>query len=294
MKEIKITDRICNLYHKDLDGISCNILLSNVFKKITSISTNFNDINKYLITLDYSKYDWIFITDLHPKDVEYLNNPKIILLDHHSSALEFHNPSKNRYVVCSICGAKLVKRFLERYFKINLSKFNNLIYLTNDYDLWIHNNKKSKMLNELFFKYWDDKFRERFFDGSTRFIKEEILWLRKRIKEFKEVYNNLEIYNFPNVNGCMIITENFSNDCCEKLLKEEEYNIVLSMNPKNKHVSVRHNILNFHMGNFLKMLDLGGGHAQAAAFNDDNFNTTEKNIKKFIKNINEIIIFKEN
>ena len=75
---------------------------------------------------------------------EYLKNPKIILLDHHESALDLHDPSKNRFVIPSMCGAKLTQRFLERCFNLDLSKFDNLIYLTQDYDLWIHSNKKSK------------------------------------------------------------------------------------------------------------------------------------------------------
>lgn len=293
MKEIKLTDKILNLTHKDLDGVVCSILLKNLFKNITIITTNFEDINKYLVTIDYNKYDWVFVTDLHPMSIEYLENPKIILLDHHSSAKEFHDPSKNRFVISkNACGSNVTKRFLERYFKIDLSKFNSLVYLTKDFDLWIHNNKKSKMLNELFYRYWEEKFSERFADGNTRFTKDEINYIRKKIYNFNEIYNNLEIYELPKIKGCLITPNDFSNDCCDKLLKSG-YKVVISLIPKSKHVSIRHSIENFHMGNFLKLLKLGGGHHIAAGFTEDDFSTVQERVEKFVNTLSEIIIFEE-
>lgn len=291
MKEIKITDKILNCSHKDLDGCVSNLLVCSVFKNTTSIFTNFEEINNYLVTINYDKYDWIILTDIHPMNEEYLKNPKIILLDHHESALDLHDPSKNRFVIPSMCGAKLTQRFLERCFNLDLSKFDNLIYLTQDYDLWIHSNKKSKLLNELFFHYWEDKFKQRFANGSTRFTKDEIEYLRYKIKEFNKVFDTLEIHEIPQINGCMIVTDAFLNDCCEKLLKND-YNFVISLNPKNKHISIRHNIENFNCGNFLKLLDLGGGHAQACGLTEDNFATAQERIEKFIEALSQILIFK--
>lgn len=293
MKEIKLTDKVICFTHKDLDGTLAGMLLETLFKNITTIYTNFDDINKHLAVLDYKKYDWVFLTDIHPESKELLNNPKIILLDHHTSAKSFHDPQNNRFVLTKVCGAMVVKRFLERYFKVDLSKFNSLCYLTDDFDRWIHNNKKSKMINELYFRYWEDKFKERFKDGDTRLTQDEIKYIRRRMEEFKIVWKELEIYELPQINGCFIIVEDFLNDVCDKLIKENGYNVVIAMNPKSKHTSIRHNIQKFNMGGFLNFLGIGGGHEVACGFTEDDFASAQERINKFVKVLSEIVVFEE-
>jgi nanoRNase/pAp phosphatase (c-di-AMP/oligoRNAs hydrolase) len=80
----------------------------------------------------------------------------------------------------------------------------------------------------------------------------------------------------------MISTEPFLNDCCHKLLEEEGYKIVFNVNPRTKHISVRHNIENFHVGEFLQKLNLGGGHQFAGAFSSDDFSTIKKRVNFFV------------
>lgn len=293
MKEIKLTDKVMLITHSDFDGCVSAILIESLFKNITTIYTNFDDVNKHLAVLDYKKYDWVILTDIHPESKELLNNPKIILLDHHSSAKQFHDPQNNRFVITKCCGALVVKRFLERYFKVDLSKFSSLCYLADDFDRWIHNNKKSKMINELYYRYWNEKFKERFKDGDTRLTQDEIKYIRRRMEEFKAVWKDLEIYELPQINGCFIIVEDFLNDVCDKLIKEQGYNVVIAMNPKNKHISIRHNIPQFNMGGLLSYLEIGGGHPEACGFTEDDFSTAQERINMFVKILSQLVVFEE-
>jgi len=265
------TDRILNIHHNDLDGAVSCIVLKNSFYHVEEIDCQFGDVDRLMKRVDYKKFDWVFLTDIHPEDPNSLNlSDNIVLLDHHDSAKDLHNPEKFRWVISTVCGAKLTKRFCEKVFPdLDLSHLNNLVTLTNDYDLWTHNIKKSRFLNEVFTKYFSTKFIERFKDGSTRFTDDEILYLRSRRKEFIKVCNNLDVTDLEKINGCIVVNQYFLNDVCERLMKEAGYRIVFSVNPKNSHTSIRHNIPNLHIGDLLKELQIGGGHKDAGAITED-------------------------
>jgi oligoribonuclease NrnB/cAMP/cGMP phosphodiesterase (DHH superfamily) len=262
MKNISKDSKVCIATHVDLDGSMCALILSKVFHDITIFDTSFYKVDSLLENLDYDKYDFVFLTDIHPdkKSNLYLSD-KIILLDHHESAMEMNDPSKMHYIVPGKCAAHLVKKFAEKYFHIDLSYLDDIVRLCNDYDMWELKYPESKSLNDImFYLYRPKKFREKFNDGRTTFTEDELTWLKMREKKFQKLYKELQVFEFDKINGCVVESREFINEICDKLMKEDGYNIVFCRNPSHGRVSVRHNIEGLDMGGMLKKHGIGGGH----------------------------------
>lgn len=288
---MKITNRILNIHHNDLDGVVCSILLGNVFKHVSYIDVNFYDLDNLLKHVEYSKYEHVILTDVHPKNKESLYiSDKIMLLDHHNSALEYNSSSKNLHVVVGNCGAWLVKDFLEKEMNIDLSKFDELVKYTNDYDMWIHKYEKSWELNEIFFMYYRmqfncNSFRNRFLNGEIKFTDIELEYLNARKKELEQIKKNLEIFEFDNIKACLIQVDDYVNDACDYVLKNFDYNVVFCLQPKSVRLSVRGNLENVDIGLVLKDLGFGGGHATAAGMNGNNLNELKNRLPKTIEEL---------
>jgi hypothetical protein len=187
------------------------------------------------------------------------------MLDHHESALEYNDPSKLHFIISGICGALLTKRFVEKMYNIKLDHLNEMVKLTNDYDMWILKDQKSKELNDImFYKYRPVKFRELFFDGRTEFTQEEKDWLKKREVQFENLYNGLDVFEFEKINGCIVQSKEFINEICHDLMEKEEYDIVVVRNPSNNRISFRTKKDNINLGLILKEFGNGGGHAKSA------------------------------
>lgn len=270
MLKVSRDAKILNVTHNDCDGTGCSIVLSHVFKNLTIIDTSFYKIDEVLTSIQYKNYDYVIITDIHPKMSTLELSDKIILIDHHKSAIEYHNPSKNRFIIPDKgCAAVLVKHWVEKLYNIKLAQLDSLIYLINDYDLWTLNNVKSRMIADLqFHLYRPQKFFKEFCGGRTRLKTDELKWLRKRKNDLKEICSNLNVYNLDKIKGCYVEVTDFINDIADMLLTREKYNIVFIRNPNLKRtVSIRHNIEGLDIGGILKELNIGGGHSNAAAFN---------------------------
>ena len=286
MKKIDRNSKILVLAHNDLDAAVSSIVLQAVYTNISFTYHSFNKIDNFLENLDYSKWDWIFIVDIHPVNDKLIDNNKIVLLDHHKSSEHLNNPSKMKFVITSINAAMLCKRFVENMYNIKLDYLNSLVYLSMDYDLYTLKNGKSKLINDLcFFYYRPIKFRETFKTGRTRFNKEELKWLHKRRDEYKDAWKNLEVYDLQKINGCIVEANNFLNEIASDLMNQENYRIVFVRNPSNGRISLRHNINNFDAGTFLKEKEFGGGHELAAGI----ITESDKDLQNKINVIEEYV-----
>jgi len=262
MKIIPKTSKILSISHNDWDGVFSQIILGNVFPNISYLNASFYKIDSIMESIEYNRYDFVFLTDINLTDIKLLDlSDNIILLDHHESAIEANNPSKMHYVIPGQCAAKLTLKFVEKYYKIKLNHLYDHCEMVNDYDLWILKNPDSKKLNDLmFYHYKPRKFREIFFDGRTTFTDEEKEWLEMRAKEFEARYNAITVFDCEKINGCVVQSEEFINEICDRLMKEEGYDIVFCRNPVHGRVSIRHKIEGLDMGNMLKEKGWGGGH----------------------------------
>jgi oligoribonuclease NrnB/cAMP/cGMP phosphodiesterase (DHH superfamily) len=275
--------KVCVITHYDMDGQGAAIVISNIFNDVNIISATFTNIDSIISKNIFDIYDVVFMTDVYPKNQDLLDIiPNLILLDHHCTN-KAHDPLKHRFVVSDVCGTMLTKNYCESVFKVDLSHLNNLVYLINDYDLWIHKNKKSKMLNQLYTKYKALKFRQRFINGDTRFSKTELSYIREQINVFNDQYDNLEVFDLDKINACFFTLTNFSfiNDLCEKLLKDEHYHVVFCQNINNGNISVRTNRSDINLGETFTEIGLGGGHQMAAGIRviDNTFESLKSVLK---------------
>jgi oligoribonuclease NrnB/cAMP/cGMP phosphodiesterase (DHH superfamily) len=262
--------KILNISHKAcMDGSACQIVLSNCLNNVEYRKSSFFKMNELLDTVDFSRWDCVLITDISPtKYLDFLDkHENIILLDHHGSAKEqgYHSPEKLRFIEEGICGAVMTKIFCEVLFGDDLSFLNKLLYLVNDYDIWIHKDPRSKQLSTLFYYYWDTRFLMRFKKGDITFNDDELNYLEEKRVEWEKIWKELEIFELERIKGCVVIVENFLNDVCEKLLKEENYGVIFARNPKSKTMSIRVNeeMNEIDIGALMTELDVGGGHANA-------------------------------
>lgn len=264
--------RILNICHKDLDGVASSIVVKNLYSNVTFQELKYGTVNEYLKNLDYDLYDVVLLTDISPESSHaFTYSDKIFLLDHHSTALEYHNPEQNRIVIEGKCAASLVKEFFENLFHVDLSYLDDFVSVVNDYDMWYLKDNRSWGLNELYFKYWDTNFRNRFKNGDMYFNVQEVDYIKKKRKDLDEAYQNLERHDFDDINGTLIIASTFLNDFCHKLMEEKGYDYVFCYNPKSKHVSVRNKRKDIHIGEVLKKLVGGGGHGASAAFQNKDY-----------------------
>jgi oligoribonuclease NrnB/cAMP/cGMP phosphodiesterase (DHH superfamily) len=292
MKIISRDSKVLNFTHLDWDGSMCSIILGHVYQNLNIIDTSFYKIDALMESLDYSNYDYVILTDIHPDNKELLNlSDNIIMIDHHESAIEYNNPSKMHYVIPGVCGAVLTKRFVEKMYGIKLSFLDEIVKYTNDYDMWELKYPRSKLLNDvMFYLYRPKKFREKFFDGRTNFTSEEEDWLKQRDIKFAELYDSLDVYEFDKIPGCITESREFINEICHKLMEEEGYKFVVVRNPSSGRVSIRHNIDELDIGTFLKEKGWGGGHCYAGGAwigNNEEYKNKlliiEKYVKEFIK-----------
>jgi oligoribonuclease NrnB/cAMP/cGMP phosphodiesterase (DHH superfamily) len=275
MRIIKPTDRVLSVTHSDMDGIGAQLILSHIFQNITYQFSPFGSVEKLFNDTNFYGYNHIFLTDIYPNYPEMIKKyeDRIVMLDHHGTSLIHHNPKMMRFISTDQCATALVKNFVERYFKIDLSYLNQFVYHVNDYDLWIHGSPKSKELNLLFEMYKDmdrtyAKFRSRFFMGDMNFTQDEINYIDYKHAEYIDVYKNVSGMDFETINACMVMDlENFVNDICEDLLKKENYDLVVFRNKLSGHAGVRHKIPGLNIGAVLKELNIGGGHEYAAGIN---------------------------
>ena len=294
MKNIPRSSKVLSVSHNDLDGTVAQIILGHVFENINYLNVSFYKIDSIMESLDYSKYDYVFLTDINPTNLKLLDlSDNIILLDHHESAIEANNPTKMHFVVPVHCAAYLTKKFVKKYYGLGLEHLDDLVRLTDDYDLWHLKYPESKLINDLmFYKYRPKKFREIFFDGRTTFNDEEKEWLEMREKEFERRYKALTVFDCDKINGCVVQSDEFINEICDKLMKEEKYEIVFCRNPVHGRVSIRHKIEGLNVGEILKNLGFGGGHRDSAGLFCESINqfqerleVLENIVQKFVNKI---------
>lgn len=292
MRTIKKTDKVLSISHLDGDGVASQIVLGNVFPNITYVLSQFVKFDILLADCDFSSYDHVILTDIYPTNPKLIDiSDKIILIDHHDTALPFHNPSKMRFVDQDQCAAALTKLIMEKYFKVSLSHLDKFIYLINDYDLWIHKDPFSKDFNLLYEMYRlhnrdMSKYRERFMKGNVLLTDEEVDYIKSQHAEYNRIYNNVELVEFNHINGALVVNvEKFVNEICQDLMKNNGYNIVFIRNSKTGHINVRQNIPIINIGEILSKFDVGGGHRFAAgmrAMEADEFLKTVLELEKYL------------
>lgn len=282
-KKLNLTkdSKILNISHfACMDGSTATMNVYNNFKNINYIRAKFNEIDNCARLIDYDKYDAVFFTDISPTNPDVISTPKnIVMIDHHETGIIHHDPDNMRFVYNGECASMLTKKFMESYFKRDMSYMDDLIKRVNDYDLWIDPFGEAWGLNLLHYyylrkdNYTHTQFIKRFCNGDIRLTEDEQTYINARKKELEVNWLRVktEHYELPsNVNGCLIMESDFVNEMCHRLMSEFKYKIVINKNPRTNQCSVRCQEPTVPVGTILKELKIGGGHDDAAGFYNTN------------------------
>ena len=287
---------VLNITHTDLDGVVSAIVVNNVCGPE-------NVINKYVSygygldklfeemrqnPMSLNQYTHIIMTDISMDEDKYHELVKIFAMgdyqgtfmwfDHHETSLPNHDPMNNVYIDKTMCGASLTKHMLEYFYKIDLSYLDELVKLTEDYDLWIHKYKESKLLNYLL-SYTTNTadsleqglaaFAKRFHNGFqyNNLNKEDYEHMLLFVDANNKVWEELEILGDGKV-AVVYLDGAYISEMASRILKEFDKELVICVTP-NYSLSFRTSSETLNLGNELarlsKVLPIeGGGHAKAA------------------------------
>jgi Predicted phosphohydrolase (DHH superfamily) len=139
--------------HNDFDGVTCAILFKIIHPNGTYYLENYDTVDNRIKQVLEERPDFLYITDISPQSeevIELLNKfGNVRLFDHHKTALHLNNLPWAT-VDTTKCGAYLFYEYLLSFPKTEpLTMWRELVFCANDYDLWLHFDPHSKVLNLL-------------------------------------------------------------------------------------------------------------------------------------------------
>lgn len=263
--------RILNITHCDLDGGVAGIVVKRFYEDCTTYPMSYGKFRgeqavKY-INENRMKFDAVVFTDFSPIDFldafNELNIPYLIL-DHHESALPLSNPAEGKYIITKCCGAMLAYKYYVRKAP-ELECLKELVELANDYDMWLHKDVRSRLLNTIYWCYYGfEAFYNRFKKGFNGFNDWEKGELRKAHNQFKKLWDDLPLTDLPH-NGCLCTTSTLMSEISLQLEKEG-YKWFIIYNDFTHRFHLRSRLDNVDFAKICANdLKRGGGHSKAAA-----------------------------
>lgn len=263
--------RILNITHCDLDGSVAATVVKRFYEDCDTYVTNYGK-DKGKHTVEYiienrNRFDGVVFTDFSPIDFveefKELNIPYMIL-DHHESALPLNCPAEGRIIVTKCCGAMLAYKYFVRKAP-ELECLKELVELANDYDMWLHKDMRSRLLNTIHWCYYGfDTFYERFKRGFNGFNEWEKGELRKAHNQFKKVWDDMPLTDLPH-NGCLCSANTLISEISLQLEKEG-YKWFIIYNDLTNKFHLRSRIDNIDFAKICaEDLKRGGGHSKASS-----------------------------
>ena len=287
--------KVLSFSHFDLDGISCQIVLSNYFKNIKCLTTNYGKEENLLTQIEAyaDQYDLIIITDFTPVSIlssfKMIKTP-IVIIDHHETAINVANPKNNIFINTKMSAAKLTYLIFNKLKPMEyLFEF---IEIVNDFDLHLGKDIRSNYFNQIYWSnlYSKKDFMKRFKEGNLKLTNEEKNLIIENKNKIKEIIENLEGTELPK-NGFMTQMPKFLTEIGDYLL--EKYTWIAFLNIKPEYdiykISLRcKNDSHLNFPNICKKADFkdGGGHKSSAGVSFKNI----EELKNAIKKISMVII----
>ncbi len=270
--------------HTDLDGVTCAILFKAMWPAGTVYFEDYKTVNQRLRqVLDDYQEAMIHITDIapehdHPDLVVALHDSgRVVLIDHHKTAM-WLNEFPWAWVRGGRCGANMFHSWLRKNATIKeaaiLSRFETLVFLANDYDLWKHKDPRSKQINSLLWILGRDRFIERFLTNPDPELTdtEKLLLNLEEEKQARYIESVLEDSTYflkdnQNRPYALCFAEQYTSQIGHEILNRyspEKCLYVAQVNLRFRTVSLRSRP-GFDVSEIAKARG-GGGHAQAAGF----------------------------
>lgn len=192
LERLSKNSKIKLISHNDLDGVGCGIVGKLAFDNLSTEYVGYDDIDSVLIDTvnlmdkSLSVYSYLIITDITalPSTMEYVNHKlgesRVILFDHHKSALEY-----NKYKWCNIqvklntdsldCATHAFYRALsdaghyEELSGLSKLKLSTFAEKVRRYDTWewknVYNDSKALKLNSLYWMLEQKEFVSEYVDA---------------------------------------------------------------------------------------------------------------------------------
>lgn len=279
--------KIINITHSDLDGAVCGILVKEYARQkgipCDTIKARYDTVDKIFSELyKGNSKDFYIITDISlPNESPFIGNVNNILLIDHHSGIENSN-IKHKKIDSSegTSACKLVYDYFTEKSIVYDSKFTKLMELGHDYDSWTHKFKSSKALNYIYFLYYFERFVDRFENGFDGFTKDELLFLKCKMEQIKNILTNLEV-SVINDDIAFVVEEDNINEIAEELRINRGFKYVFIYSQKRKTLSMRSSSdAIIHCGEFLQLLG-GGGHKCTGGVIVKNENTIKEVLDAF-------------
>lgn len=273
--------RILNITHADMDGIACSIILKNFYDTVYVVPVTYQS-ESFTVSdalKQYKeKFDLILCTDFYPTktiaELQKLSN--LVVLDHHES-VEDKNNDDNIIINTLYSGCELTYNFISKFKDIsNLQPF---VALVSDWDMFRLKDTRSSYFNNMYWEMGPKWFLRRFMTGNITLYPEEKQYFIDSNKEFKNMYENLEIVDMAR-NGVYFETARFHYECIEAL-KKDGYKWFAIKNKNN--LSVRCDDVD--LPNICTKIGRGGGHRHAVGIplnNGENITELLKQLEYYI------------
>lgn len=279
------------LTHYDLDGITCDIIISKLFQFEKKYMCGYAKMSNHIANGHLSGYDSAVVTDLsltygqfQSLTTEYGN--KFLYIDHHKPSVEMVNNLETNDSLCfmdtSFSGAGIAFQVFKKKIKENILPF---ICAVDAYDCWRWRTHEKEFnigydLNVLFWKYGYNDFFDRFSTNhSIVFNDQEKKWISDHGKKRDESIINSDRTDFGD-NSMVVLnaSREYINDYG---LQFPEYDIFyllyttisgglsLSIRTTRKDIDVGKALKNAKMGN--PYIYTAGGHPESGGveFNDE-------------------------
>lgn len=304
--------RVYHVSHNDLDGVSPIVLTKLAFPNIrTKVVANGGPVD--IATKEYmdvmGKEDLLVLTDLSPSlevagliEEKIEEGYKIILFDHHKSAMPIQNPTWTEIVVeqnsILACGTSLYADFLTRsnclsdYSEAAVETYVELVRSWDTWDWSRTGNLEAKKLNTLFYligiKEYIAFVMERVETGTFSFGKEyeQVLKLEEKKIEL-EMSKREKITREFEIDGEMVgivHCENYHSEVGHYILdKRAHLDYVVLINLEKRTISLRSSDGGRDVQTIAKTYG-GGGHPNAAGceFKEE---TIEKYVSPYLNRI---------
>lgn len=272
----KLIDKKNNILlvtHDDMDGAGCEMIVKKFCPNTFVINMKPAEVDKVFRTLDTSMFDCIIISDLCCTLDFVLNDPRVVIIDHHSSSKKYNNPVMNVFVNESVSATKLVYLFFRVLLDEDISYMGEFADVVDDYDTWKQKDPRSKILNFMFNTYGYRKFAKRFSKDFDPEVTDSELdkWYKEQERIEKTVENMpvfVRDYGYCRIG--VIVNDEYMNEYCEGVMNDKDLDldmVIYVWYPYGGSVRLNKKVNGINLGEILSdKLNIGGGHSHAAGY----------------------------
>jgi oligoribonuclease NrnB/cAMP/cGMP phosphodiesterase (DHH superfamily) len=276
---ISLKPNVTVITHNDLDGIGCaSLITSQMDAQVTFLDYTKLDEQLPSLLLEFNAQPgFLFITDLSLKeDMKALLDPfvgKIKVIDHHGTSSWIADEPYGLHDT-KMSATRLTHQYLDSIGH-DVSDFNELVAIIDDYDMWGRGNGPTEMgkqwarVASVFgpVRMWQRFTAQPTAEMSPIESSVSVLDTERELDYIDKVLNsdNLFIDNIQGHDYVAVFADHYLNGVCSALLlkyPECEFVMVTDLVSNSAHLRGRGNL---DLGHFAKSVG-GGGHRKAAGF----------------------------